>query len=38
MKHIQTFESFLNETKDLSYWKDYEVDNSPASWRDKVDV
>jgi hypothetical protein len=23
MKHINTFESFLNEANDLSYWKDY---------------
>ena len=31
MKHIQTFESFLNETNGLDYWKDYEVDTSNQS-------
>ena len=30
MKHIQTFESFLNEGNDLSYWKDY-ADGSSQS-------
>ena len=28
MKHIKTYESFLNEASGLDYWKDYEVDTS----------
>jgi hypothetical protein len=28
MKHIKTFENFLNEGNNLEYWKDYEVDTS----------
>jgi len=36
MKHIKTFENFLNEgMQDLSYWKDYEVDTSPQAGMNK---
>lgn len=28
MKHIKTYENFLNEAQGLDYWKDYEVDTS----------
>lgn len=39
MKHIKTYENFLNEAQGLDYWKDYEVDTSiqggPAWMSDK---
>ena len=36
MKHIKTFESFLNEGfKGLDYWKDYEVDTSGQAHRQR---
>jgi len=28
MKHIHTFESFINEAEGLAYWSDYEKDTS----------
>jgi hypothetical protein len=37
MKHIKTFENFLNEANDLSYWKSYDKDNTGQSpdWMSK---
>ena len=33
MKHVKTFESFLNEANDLSYWKDYaDGSNQSPKW------
>jgi hypothetical protein len=37
MKHIKTFESFLNEASGLSYWGDYAKDTSgqAPAWMSK---
>ena len=38
MKHIHSFEGFLNEGKDMSYWKDYAEGHhqSPKWYSDEV--
>lgn len=38
MKHIKTFESFLNEGKDISYWKQYDKGTASGeeSWAKQI--